>query len=92
MRGYQGGWFTMNPNDDEDASIADDTCDNTPLTPSPYVGRWFGGQSWRLNGPSSSWRAWVLQVVPVPELLHRGPEMAVNTVPRFLLTCAASQC
>jgi hypothetical protein len=39
VRGYEGGWFTMNPGDDEDASIGDDTS-------SRFLNYYIEGQKW----------------------------------------------
>ena len=39
VHGYKGGWFTMNPGGDEDASIGDDTT-------SRFMNYYIKGQDW----------------------------------------------
>jgi len=39
VRGYEGGWFTMNPGGDEDASIGDNTT-------SRFLNYYIQGQRW----------------------------------------------
>ena len=39
VRGYRGGWFTLNPGDEEDASISDDTS-------SRFLNYYIEGQKW----------------------------------------------
>ena len=42
VHGYKGGWFTMNPGGDEDASIGDDTT-------SRFMNYYIKGQDWLIE-------------------------------------------